>query len=177
MFCSGIVQNKSFCLLVWRRQEVAFSWRRWMSLLCWESSTQQLQISPLITVTEQKTNEVPKGGGVLYITLFHYYMIVLGCSDLHLGVAVMHRFHGAPGVVAVVVAAQALGCVHLHRDPAVQVPFSPVCHVGDAGVLLRAALKYRKSRWNGLAEIGPRRGFSRREKDLGVPAVVERALP
>lgn len=110
----------------------------------------------------EKQHRVPKGGVVLYIALSHYH-VLLSLSDLHLRVAGMHSFHRASAVVTVIVAAQALRYVHLHWDPTVQVPFSPVGHVG---VLLGAALKHHKSRWNELAEINLLRAF-RQEEDAG----------
>lgn len=54
-------------------------------------------------------------------------------SDLHIGrdarATAVHGVRGAPAVVAVVVAAGAVGCVHRHGDPAVQVAVGPAGHV------------------------------------------------
>lgn len=56
------------------------------------------------------------------------------CSDLPIGrdvrVAAMHRFPGAPAVLAVIVAARTPRRVHGERNAAVQVLIGPAGHVG-----------------------------------------------
>lgn len=41
----------------------------------------------------------------------------------------MHGLRGTPAAVAVVVTAGAVGCVHRHGDPAVQVAVGPAGHI------------------------------------------------
>lgn len=95
----------------------------------WEAQALPPQVSPLISAANR---EHGFEGGPLCSTA----PVLPGPdvhSDLHIRgearVTAVHSFRGAPAVVAVVIAGGAVGCVHRHGDPAVQVAVGPAGHI------------------------------------------------
>lgn len=137
-------------LPLWKMRTNVFVGTMQWSSPCWEPLTLQLQISLLIPVTDKENINVMSSQlnrtMVLSTPLFEPDV----CSDLYIRrdirVTAVHSFRRAPAVIAVIIAACALGCVHRQGDPTVQVSISPGGHmrVGRfAGIRLRAAQKHR----------------------------------
>lgn len=91
---------------------------------CWEARALLPQVLPLISAETQRT-ELKEARCAMPGLDVH--------SDLHIRrdtrATAVHSLRGTPAVVAVVVTAGAVGCVHRHGDPAVQVAVSPAGHI------------------------------------------------
>lgn len=101
---------------------------QWSSL-CWEAQARPPQASPLTSAADR---EQRFEGGPLCSTAPVLPGPVVH-SDLHIRrdarVTAVRSFRGAPAVVAVIITGGALGSVHRHGDPAVQVAVGPAGHI------------------------------------------------
>lgn len=116
--------------LPWRKMQTDASVRtmQWSSP-CWGAQALPPPASPLISAADR---EHGFEGGPLCSSA----PVLPGPdvhSDLHIRgdarVTAVHSFRGAPAVVAVVIAGHAVGCVHRHGHPAVQVAVGPAGHI------------------------------------------------
>jgi len=176
---------KSHCTVPLRKMQTnVFVEMMQSSLSRWEPSTPQLQISFPISVTDRVHTHLKSSRlSTAYLHQRGPLSRPDARSDLHIRrdtrVTVVHRFQRASAIVAVVVAARALGRVHRQRDAAVQVLISPVGNVrvgAFAGIPLRAAS-------TDTLALAATMSFKERSTDSQkcvqisyVPAVVECAL-
>lgn len=108
--------------------DASFRTMQWSSPW-WEAQALPPQVSPLLSAADR---EHGFEGGPLCSTA-----PVLPGPDVHSDLHIrgharetaVHSFRGAPAVVAVVIAGGAVGGVHRHGDPAVQVGVGPAGHI------------------------------------------------
>lgn len=129
--------------------DVFLAMMQWSSP-CWELLTPRLQIWRLISVGDKENTDI-RSWELSGILILHDLLFKPNVHfDLHIrrdvGVAAVHRFHRASAVVAVIITAWALSCVHRQRDSTVQVLISPGGHMRVsrfAGIWLWPAPKHR----------------------------------